>query len=179
MGCGLQLFPVSPNRLTHRLFSPGGGDNFRRDRGLHLGRPDDRHSPLPGLRLRHALGDAWRRLRQNGRQRALARQFRRKQSRSEEIRQFGELGQPPVLSCSKVNAVPLAKMGAKSMSAFDDRKKAGERPKRGRFLTGSFSLKSSDRCLSGSRPWRARDLCLIIGWKAEGNDDGHSVTFIV
>lgn len=42
-----------------------------------------------------------------------------------------------------------------------------ERRKLGRFLTGSFSLKSSDRCLSGSRPWRARDLCLIMGWKAD------------
>lgn len=40
-----------------------------------------------------------------------------------------------------------------------------ERRKLGRFLTGSFSLKSSDRCLSGSRPWRARDLCLIMGGK--------------
>ncbi len=31
-----------------------------------------------------------------------------------------------------------------------------------------FFLKSSDSCLSGSRRWRARALCLIMGWEASG-----------
>lgn len=87
LGRGLQLLALSPACVAGRILSARSSAHIRRHDSLRLGGPDDRHSPLPNLRLRNPLADTRRRLREGGGQRALARRIRRKGSRGQENRQ--------------------------------------------------------------------------------------------